>query len=885
MKKVICLINVLIFFALGSYAAASVIDSPHNETHGISCGDCHTYSLWWQYSPAANNSTTPYSSITAAVCNKCHGSGGYAPNKVSHSSASMGSMHDKNLGDWSTNCVDCHDPHFQEQLGWLSTDEAALYLVNGSIDSGSIQVDTTANTTTFTYNNADSSTFWPAPATWGAKTSQGRGLILVLSKNNPGNTYEINSAAQTTAITPGTPGGTGSITVQGIIPSSYDGSTFGIIYGQLIKKTITTPRLDANNKKINMDVKFFDPNITYASGEVGGLADGSGLPPKGICQVCHASTKYYNYDGLQPDPADPNYPNGARIAVSTHYKGKCTACHVTLLGFKPSYPNHNVFISGAGTSCVNCHNATDIIANTHKFHCGDCHYPGPPTLISPFPSPKWPTPAGAVRQTGTCYDCHSGIAADFTSHPNALDHTGHVDPNPRCTGCHFHSNKNVITGIHVTKVCATCHNLTYDTTTGKYSGNGALINLAAQHGPGDCTNCHTDIAANFFAHPTSGDHTGLVTATTQCAVCHTGDPVKSVHNSNCGMCHANKTGLLYGIAKTNGPGDCLNCHSTYSDFSSHNPPPHTSQVSAGAACVNCHSNPDLINGIHGRNGCATCHDSKGVLVGSATGHNGGGKCSVCHNTEATDLSGGTHPAASHSSTIVTFMVGSSCVTCHSGDPVSTVHNNNCLDCHVALNSTQIHTLKGSAAGREGNTTNTCVDCHTAIASSFNNHNAWSHSVRVSSTGTSCASCHPGDPIFTIHQKGGYCVDCHASNDWRLIGNAAGKGTGKPAVKGNNCMNCHGGFPLHDSLTIDLSHSTQVTATPTCITSGCHDQMSDLGANIYVGSNSVHTSGTYAGTDSCAACHLSDGSLNPPAIVGGGDCKTCHSDAKYDSTPH
>jgi hypothetical protein len=99
------------------------------------------------------------------------------------------------------------------------------------------------------------------------------------------------------------------------------------------------------------------------------------------------------------------------------------------------------------------------------------------------------------------------------------------------------------------------------------------------------------------------------------------------------------------------------------------------------------------------------------------------------------------------------------------------------------------------------------------------------------------------------------------------------------------MDCHGGFPLHDSLTIDLSHSTQVTATPTCITSGCHDQVSDLGANIYVGSNSVHASDTYAGTDSCAACHLNDGSLNPPAIAGGGDCKTCHSDAKYDNTPH
>lgn len=122
-------------------SSASVIDAPHNETHAIKCGDCHAYSVWWQYSPATNNSTTSYTLITDSVCNKCHAPGRSAPNKIGHNWESMADIHDSYLGTWSTNCLDCHTPHYQDQLTWLNTDpslSADLYLVTGTINAGSL---------------------------------------------------------------------------------------------------------------------------------------------------------------------------------------------------------------------------------------------------------------------------------------------------------------------------------------------------------------------------------------------------------------------------------------------------------------------------------------------------------------------------------------------------------------------------------------------------------------------------------------------------------------------------------------------------------------------------------------------------------------------------
>ena len=816
-KKLIALTGSLAFSLwLGGLAGASVIDAPHNDTHAIQCTDCHAYSLWWQYSPAANSST-PYSQITDGVCNKCHGPGGSAPNKIGHSWESMADIHDPYLGAWQTKCVDCHNPHYQQQMNWLTADPALsanLYLATGTISAGTVQV--TDNTTTFTYKNADAHSNWLNPALWSAKSNPGRGLILVLQDATQ-STFEINAASETTPIVAGTANGAGTITLQGALATSYNAAdtNFAIIYGQLLKKSIDTPNSGSK------EVKFFDATLSYDQGLIGGPADPVTTPPQGICQVCHTQTKYYNEDGLtQPDRANPANP---RIAAPPHNRSiSCIPCHSPSLGFRPTNADHT-FISNLGTTCANCHNQADIISGTHQGNCADCHT-SPPTLIAGFPSSKWPTAVGQPRNTGTCYDCHSPIAAAFTAHPKALDHSGQVEPYlvgsvARCTGCHFHSNKDVVSDIHGAdgSPCDTCHSLTYDGASGSYSGSGALISRAAQYGKGNCSTCHPEIASSFVSHPKALDHSGQVDVTPQCALCHSGSPVDDVHSWNCGNCHTAPTGLLKSLALSKGPGDCMHCHTDFSTHTNLDAGNHSASVTSTEACRECHYavNSDLIGGVHGRNGCATCHDQYGALINSAAGHPLGGDCATCHALQAADLALLQHPAIDHTA-MNQYVVGNpegNCTSCHVGDPVEVVHNKNCTLCHLAMNTNDLHTLVGSAAGHSGHLQNTCTDCHTVFVSQgtraghFNGTKGTALQTRhmdyINEIAGQCIVCHTDstvypsrwlpDPFMSSRTHNGFCYTCHINeDDLTLKGSATGKGTGKPLTS-IGCTGCHAKF--------------------------------------------------------------------------------------------
>jgi len=88
------------------------------------------------------------------------------------------------------------------------------------------------------------------------------------------------------------------------------GKTFGLIYGQMIKKAIATPQG-------SREVKFFNPKRPD-----GGYSD-SNTPATGICQVCHVGTVYWTSDG----------------GNTGHHSGvNCTECHAMAQGFKPSPP-------------------------------------------------------------------------------------------------------------------------------------------------------------------------------------------------------------------------------------------------------------------------------------------------------------------------------------------------------------------------------------------------------------------------------------------------------------------------------------------------------------------------------------------------------------------
>ena len=130
-KTIVTIVLMLAVFLIAKNSFASVTDPPHNPAHGINCGDCHSYSLWWKYSPDTQNTApgTTHADITNAICSKCHNDSSLYPNVMTHNGTSY-------YDGWSLNCVDCHDPHYQAQLAWLNdaTNPATIeevFLVTG----------------------------------------------------------------------------------------------------------------------------------------------------------------------------------------------------------------------------------------------------------------------------------------------------------------------------------------------------------------------------------------------------------------------------------------------------------------------------------------------------------------------------------------------------------------------------------------------------------------------------------------------------------------------------------------------------------------------------------------------------------------------------------
>jgi hypothetical protein len=266
----------------------SVIDAPHNETRGITCGDCHSYSLWWQI-PATTPGSAEQGAKASAVCAQCHTS-------QTHTSIVP--------GGFSLNCTDCHSAHDQAQLGWNgSVDPDVLYVKRGTIGAAN-SFAVHGGQTTFGYALLQSMVAvnpeWSDPATWGRKSEAlpPSGLILVVDTDQATNTYEVLEATDTT------------VTVKGGIDPASAGKSFGLIYGQLVKKSIATPSSG------DRDVRFFNPKSPF-----GGYTDANS-PASGICQVCHANTQSWTSEGA-----------GSRLG---HDPGtNCVSCHAMATGFKP----------------------------------------------------------------------------------------------------------------------------------------------------------------------------------------------------------------------------------------------------------------------------------------------------------------------------------------------------------------------------------------------------------------------------------------------------------------------------------------------------------------------------------------------------------------------
>lgn len=383
----------LAVFLGGGTARASVIDPPHDQTNGISCGTCHTYSMWWQYSPVDNLPDLTYGAIVNTLCMTCHDNSGSAPAVVGHSAAAIGSAkyHD---GLWTEGCTVCHDPHLQSQLSYAATDGDQLYITRGTI----VSVFSDADTTTFEYRlDRAVSPAWQDTASWSAKTGSGRGLHVVIDVGDNLMVFEIMSVQEV----PDT-----LITVRGNFDPSMAGKSFGLIYGQLIRNQVQIP------SGARRSVKFFDAATLFTAQDGTPLAGGpvdlrpDQLEPQGICQVCHTETKYY-----QP-------------ASGGHFQEPCRKCHQHESGFGHAG-------SGAtGTGCESCHGHDSgwggngqLGKGTYQSHsthtendaddlrgpqlaCDSCHN------TAMFPSFKSGIDANgdgriSLAETDVCNSCHS----------------------------------------------------------------------------------------------------------------------------------------------------------------------------------------------------------------------------------------------------------------------------------------------------------------------------------------------------------------------------------------------------------------------------------------------------------------------------------------------
>ncbi|MEW6429152.1 MAG: hypothetical protein AB1568_14075 [Thermodesulfobacteriota bacterium] len=904
----------LIALQAGATAGATFLHAPHSPENGLACRNCHEYPFdsWPGYVADSNN---PDDTIRNFICLRCHASAGGAPAKGMHSSLALASSYP----GWTTQCVDCHDPHFQQQLHYLNSDTDRLFLATGRITG---VVNSGATTTIGFSGLVVNAPEWSDPATWSAKSGSGRGLIFVDDVTAPGRTGEILSA---------TPN---SLVISGTVDAGANGRTFGLLYGMLVRNKVRTPAGSL------AEVKFFEPN--------GGFT--SGAPATGICQVCHVQTTYWRRNN---------------VVANDHNGGsRCTSCHLAVDGFKPSFPDH---LAGGYVvrvqPCITCHDATDVVGVTHKGQCGHCHTQVPALVagLSRGDCLHCHGPAAhdttldhnhriATASCATCHDVGSQAAIDVvhrsdcatchgygggrlnldpTAVANAIEtgkgpdgtdiscltchvagHDTTVDHDHRiaaasCASCHAVAGQPAIDLVHRSD-CSTCHGY----TGGRLNLDPAVVAGAITAGKGpngtdiDCQTCHV------AGHDTTLDHNHRIAAAS-CATCHdigSQAAIDVVHRSDCSTCHGYTGGrlnlnptLVAGAINTGRGVDgsdisCQTCHST----------PHNTTVDhnhrvATASCATCHSvaSQVAIDVVH-RSDCSTCHGYTGgrlnlnpttVANAIATGKGADGidiGCQTCHVA-------GHDTTVDHNHRIAT----ASCATCHaigSQAAIDVVHRSDCSTCHgytggrLNLNPTAV--ANAIAAGK--GTTGVDITCQTCHATPHNT--TTDHDKRLPST--SCAGCHPVSSqtaIDTLHRSG--CGTCHGSTKTSVTAAITSGRAGSQIY----CEACHTG----DTATGAKSHGTtpataaavhdQFVGTPGCST--CHpngsiEQRLALHKSCTVCHASTSqtvlnaiASGRAGSPVRCITCHTGNLGVTHHANpnVANGNCTWCHADPRSDWT--
>ena len=386
------------FIIVFSRFDAPAIDTPHSASNNVSCGSCHGAALlnspFW-------GGTMSYDQI----CLNCHraSSGPYtdtnAPLVKTHSSLNT----DNGYGDWTRECRTCHDPHYQRQKNYKTTDAGNLYLATGTITSCKYNCD---GTSTLTYSIITYKSGWDATKLT-EKTGDYRRTILFPNVGKLGYNYPAIAIDTPTAKTITVTGNATTFLcpqTSSTCPNPYScnlSTTFAILYGQYIKDFIDV-------SGTNKTVKFFDQTGTKS------FADGD-TTYNGVCEVCHTQTTHFRYGGGVPEQNHENICEGVRtncIRCHKHKNGfghgggggevNCEECHGhendwtggPYYGTTTSHSTHTESdgddVRGPFLVCINCHNNDlfpcfksgvdsngDVAYNLSETNvCDGCHSPG-----------------------------------------------------------------------------------------------------------------------------------------------------------------------------------------------------------------------------------------------------------------------------------------------------------------------------------------------------------------------------------------------------------------------------------------------------------------------------------------------------------------------------
>ncbi len=849
---------IIIFFLASTAVLATVLsyamDYPHNASKSVSCEDCHYVwgseaSLMIEGLSYGNNiDDTQYN----ALCWSCHQPLDATPVET-HSSLQI----DNGYGDWSFECVECHDAHGNYQ-----------FRMYGS--SSYFAQDTVASVNTTTVTRSATTPVWA--------NDQFQGMILIPNIAYDYNNYLITGNDNT------------SITVEGTIDTSKVAinDTFAVVYSNMVKSTIATP--NSGNKTVKLfnstgPNSFADGDTTY----------------EGVCEVCHTQTMYHRNDG----GGDHDHNKGLDcMTCHQHTKGfsvACDTCHGnppivnTATGGPDGLANSP---AATGSLTAGAHN---VHVNTKSFGCVVCHYDSVGTGATHNNGSAVTMGFylfGGAQQGGS-YDGQSAVSYNATT-TSPVTSVANND-NKTCSSVYCHStgqstaSGGIITPTYASPVwddpasgdCGTCHKV--EELLGLTSGSHeAHLETTGVLG---CAECHTG-AENDASAYNSANHVN-----TLIDVAHAydagGSPGNGYGKCSTGRCHDDGLGNPKLTPQWGNPGaGCAECHLSPPSTGSHVKHVTTTNYNT-AECGDCHDGADINTTTapsqHLDANIDVYDVSPGDLGYSQNVAKGGApydSCSTayCHSPGQASDGGPSAPAYA----TVTWGDTAACGTCHEvsvGSVTSGSHDehlnatgvNGCGDCHTdAANDASAYNSSShvdgsidvantySIDGTPGNGYGTCsaASCHDDGTGTLVDTSVWG------ADDANCMSCHNAAPESGSHTEhlnaDRVCAECH-----------------KGAVKDTTAPVEH----LDDDIDVyetdpgDLNYTTdKLKGSPyaTCSNIYCHGNYNGSGLNA------SPTWGT-AASGACGTCHGASNSADSFPDSGSHE-RHVDSDATLNGTP-